>query len=129
MRRKILRLVVAFLAVIIVVVGAISYRAMTIHRITVLRAREAVLRDDLLKMRKLIEQYAADKGSLPKSLDQLVSAGYLREIPLDPFTGQRDWVVVVGRDPNLSEGGEGIIDVRSASSLATSRERAPYKKW
>jgi general secretion pathway protein G len=128
MRRIILRFVVALLAVIIVVVGAISYRAITSHRISVLRTREAVLQADLLKMRKLIDQYAADKGSLPESLDQLVSAGYLREIPEDPFTGQRDWVVVVGHDPNLSKGGEGIIDVHSASS-STSRERTPYKKW
>jgi general secretion pathway protein G len=79
-------------------------------------------------MRKFIDQYAADKGSLPKSLDQLVSAGYLREIPEDPFTGQRDWIVVVTHDRNLSEGGEGIIDVHSAS-LATSLESTPYKKW
>jgi general secretion pathway protein G len=120
--------VVALLAVIVVVVGAISYRAITFHRITVLHTREAVLRDDLLKMRTLIDQYAADRGSLPKSLDQLVSAGYLRDIPEDPFTGRKDWVVVVGHDPNLSEGGEGIIDVHSAS-LGSSRERTPYKKW
>jgi len=79
-RRLILRLIIALLTVIIGVSGAISYRAITLYRITVLRTREAVLRDDLLKMRKLIDQYAAEKGSLPKSLDQLVSAGYLRAI-------------------------------------------------
>jgi general secretion pathway protein G len=128
MRRIILRLIVAACAVIIVVVGAISYRAVTKYRITVLRAREAVLRDDLHKMRTLIDQYVVDKGSLPISLDELVSAGYLREIPEDPFTGQRDWVVVVGRDPNLPECGEGIIDVHSAS-LAMSPARTPYKEW
>lgn len=128
MRRIILRLMVAAVAVIIVVVGAIAYRAITNYRITVLRTREEVLRDDLFKMRTLIDQYAVDKGSLPKSLDELVSAGYLREIPEDPFTGQRDWVVVVGRDPNLSEGGEGIIDVHSASH-AMSSARTPYKEW
>ena len=65
MRRIILRLVVALLAVTIVVVGTISYRAITSHRLTVLHEREAVLRDDLWKMRALIDQYAADKGSLP----------------------------------------------------------------
>ena len=128
MRRLILRLIIALLTVIIGVSGAISYRAITLYRITVLRTREAVLRDDLLKMRKLIDQYAAEKGSLPKSLDQLVSAGYLREIPEDPFTGQRDWVVVVGHDLNLFEGGEGIIDVHSASP-ATSREGMACKEW
>lgn len=128
MRRIILRLAVALFAVIVVVVGAIAYRAITNYRINVLRTREAVLRDDLYKMRTWIDQYAVDKGSLPKSLDELVSAGYLREIPEDPFTGQRDWVVVVGRDPNQSEGGEGIIDVHSASQVM-SPACTPYKEW
>ncbi len=128
MRRLILRLIVALLTVIIGVCCAISYRAITLHRISVLRARESVLRDDLLQMRKLIDQHAADRGSLPKSLDDLVRAGYLREIPADPFTEQRDWIVVVSDDPNVSEGGEGIIDVHSAS-LATSRDGTAYKEW
>lgn len=127
MRPIVLRILVALLGVVLVV-GAISYRAIRFQRLTVLHTREAVLRDELIKMRKVIDQYTADKGSLPKSLDQLVRAGYLREIPEDPFTGQRDWVVVVAHDPNLSEGGEGIIDVHSASP-ATSRERTPSKKW
>ena len=105
MRRITVRLVVALLAVIIVVVGAISYGVIPSHDVSLLHAREAELQADLLKMRKLIDQYAADNGSLPKSLDQLVSAGYLREIPEDPITGKRDWVVVVGHDPNSAEGG------------------------
>lgn len=128
MRRIILRLMVAAVAVIIVVVGAIAYRVVTNRRITVLRTREEVLRDDLYKMRTWIDQYAVDKGSLPKSLDELVSAGYLREIPEDPFTERRDWVVVVSRDPNLSEGGEGITDLHSATQ-AISLAGTPYKEW
>lgn len=128
MRQIVLRLTIALLTFVIGVTCAISYRVHSSYHISVLRAREAVLRDDLFQMRKLIGQYAADKGSLPKSLDDLVSAGYLRGIPEDPFTGRRDWIVVVGDDPNLSEGGKGIIDVLSAS-LATSREGAPYKAW
>ena len=128
MRRSILRFVVVLLTIIIGVSGAMSYRVITRHRITVLRARESVLRDDLSQMRKLIDRYAADKGSQPKSLDDLVRAGYLREIPKDPFTGEKDWIVVVDDDPNLSDGGEGIIDVHSAS-LATSREGTSYREW
>jgi general secretion pathway protein G len=76
----------------------------------------------------LIDQYAADRASLPKSLDDLVKAGYLRALPKDTFTGQRDWVLVIGTDPNLAENQQGIIDVHSAS-LATSREGTPYKEW
>ncbi len=128
MRHIVLRLSVALLTFVIGVSCAISYRAVTLHRLNVLLAREAVLRDDLFQMRMLIDQYAVDKGSLPKSLDDLVRAGYLREIPEDAFTGQRDWVVVAGDNPNLSENQDGIIDVHSAS-LATSREGTPYKEW
>jgi general secretion pathway protein G len=127
MRRKI-RLVVALLAVLIVVLGAISYRAISSYRTNVLRAREAVLQDNLFKMRTLLDQYAVDKGAFPTSLDQLVSGGYLRELPEDPFTGQRNWIVVVGPDPNSDTGEEGIIDVRSASR-DLSLERRSYKEW
>src|SRR4029079_15694809 len=93
MRRLILRLVPWFLVIIICVSSVISYRAFTLCRLTVLRARESVLREDLFKLRTLIDQYAADKGSLPKSLDDLVHAGYLREIPIDPLSEQRNWIV------------------------------------
>ena len=51
---------------------------------TIMQTREAVLRDDLHKLRQLIDQYGADKGRLPQSLDELVTEGYLREIPIDP---------------------------------------------
>jgi general secretion pathway protein G len=128
MRHVVLRLTVALLTFVIGVSCAISYRAVTLHRMSVSLAREAVLRDDLFQIRSFIDQYAVDRGSLPKSLDDLVNAGYLRELPEDPFTGHRDWVVVVGDDPNLSEGQVGIIDVHSAAS-ATSREGTPYDEW
>src|SRR5258705_396586 len=94
MRHVVLRLGVALLTFVIGVSCAISYRAVTLHHINVLLAREAVLRDDLFQMRRLIDQYAVDRGSLPKSLDDLVRAGYLRELPEDAFTGQKDWVVL-----------------------------------
>jgi general secretion pathway protein G len=99
-----------------------------LRHIKVLLAPEAVLRDDLFQMRRSIDQYAVDRGPLPKSLDDLVRAGYLPELPEDAFTGQKDWVVVVVDDPNLSEDLDGFIDVHSAS-WATSREVAASKEW
>ena len=89
---------------------------------------EAVLRDDLSKLRSLIDQYAADKQKLPQSLDELVSAGYMREIPKDPITGQPDWQVTTGDDPNSSSGEQGVTDVHSASSDVSS-EGTPYNEW
>lgn len=57
-------------------------------------------------MRSLLDQYAADKGKLPQSLDDLVTEHYLREIPKDPITDNKDWTVVTGDDPYSTEGSE-----------------------
>lgn len=95
---------------------------------TIMHTREAVLRDDLFKMRSLLDQYAADKGKLPQSLDDLVTEHYMRELPVDPFTGQKDWTVVSGEDPNSTSGEQGVIDVHSASADVSS-EGTPYSEW
>ena len=95
---------------------------------TITHARETTLRNDLFEMRKMIDQYAADKGKLPQSLDDLVTAGYIREVPADPFTDQKEWNLTMGDDPNSAEGGQGITDVHSAST-ETSTEGTPYNSW
>ena len=95
---------------------------------TIMHTRETVLRDDLRKMRSLIDQFAADKGRLPQSLDDLVSEGYMRDVPIDPFTGQKDWAITTGEDPNSSEGQQGVTDVHSASA-ETSTEGTAYSEW
>ena len=91
-------------------------------------ARESVLKDDLFQMRRLLDQYAADKGQLPPSLDALVEAGYIREIPIDPMTEARDWVAEMGQDPLSADGGQGVVDVHSASTEQGSDGR-PYSEW
>src|ERR1044072_6161218 len=95
---------------------------------TIMHTRETVLKDDLRKMRSLIDQYAADKGKLPQSLDELVSSGYMREVPIDPFTGQKDWAITTGEDPNSSEGEQGMTDVHSASA-EVSTDGTAYSEW
>jgi general secretion pathway protein G len=95
---------------------------------TVMQTREAVLKDDLRKMRTLIDQFAADKGRLPQSLDELVSAGYMREIPVDPFTGQKEWQQEMGEDPNSLEGGTGLTDVHSLAE-DTASDGTSYREW
>lgn len=101
--------------IVISIIVILALVVLPMYNKTVLASREAVLRDNLYTMRKLIDQYAADKGKLPQSLDDLVTAGYLRDIPIDPMTGERDWVVVPGEDPSSLEGESGIIQVCSAS--------------
>lgn len=110
---------------IIIILAAV---ALPQYQKTIMHARETVLRDDLFRMRSLIDQYAADKGKLPQSLDDLVTAGYMREIPADPITEQKDWNIVSGEDPYSSEAGSGIVDVRS-SSTEVSTEGTPYGDW
>ena len=95
---------------------------------TIMHTRETVLKDDLRKMRSLIDQFAADKGRLPQSLDELASSGYMREVPIDPFTGQKDWAITTGEDPNSSEGEQGMTDVHSASA-EVSTEGTAYSEW
>src|SRR5919112_4861174 len=110
---------------VIIILAAITLPQ---YQKTIMHTRETVLKDDLRKMRSLIDQFAADKGRLPQSLDELVSEGYMREVPVDPFTGQKDWALTTGEDPNSLEGAQGITDVHSASA-DTSTEGSPYSEW
>jgi general secretion pathway protein G len=110
---------------VIIILAAI---ALPQYRRTIMAAREAVLRDDLYKMRSLLDQYAADKGKLPQSLDDLVTENYMRELPVDPFTGQKDWTVETGEDFNSTSGEQGVVNVRSASTDVSS-EGTPYSEW
>ena len=110
---------------IIIILAAITLPQ---YQKTITHTRETVLRDDLRKFRSLIDQFAADKGRLPQSLDDLVSEGYMREVPVDPFTGQKDWTITTGEDPNSLQGETGMTDVHSASTEMSS-EGTPYNEW
>jgi general secretion pathway protein G len=114
--------------IVITVIIILAAIALPQYQRTILATREAVLRDDLSKMRSLLDQYAADKQKLPQSLEELVSAGYMREIPKDPVTGAADWTVTTGDDPNSSAGEQGVTDVHSASTDVSS-EGTPYSEW
>ena len=116
------------LMIVISIIIILAIIVLPQYQKTVLQARESVLKDDLIQMRKLLDQYAADKGKLPQSLEDLSSSGYLREVPVDPITGQKDWNVILGPDPNSAEGGQGVTDVRSSSGDLSS-EGTPYSEW
>lgn len=116
------------LMIVITVIIILAAIVLPQYQRTILATREAVLREDLYKMRTLLDQYAADKGKLPQSLDDLVAGGYMRELPKDPVTGQTDWAVTTGEDPNSSNGEQGVIDLHSASA-DTSSEGTPYSEW
>lgn len=104
--------------------------AVPIYQQSILRAKESVLKQDLFTMRQVIDQYTLDKQKAPQSLEDLVSAGYMKKLPMDPFTGRVDsWVPVQDdsvEDPNQSE--PGISDVHSGSNQVGSDGR-PYSDW
>ena len=105
---SLLELMIAmFILIILLSVAVPTYRN------TVQQARETVLQENLWQMRRAIDQYGADKGKLPQSLDDLVQGGYLREKPVDPITEEAEWEEIQGEDINSPNGGQGLKDVRS----------------
>lgn len=115
-------LIAMFILIILLSIALPAYQTSVQH------AREVVLKENLWQMRRAIDQYTADKGKLPQSLDDLVTDGYLREKPIDPITQKYEWDLVQGEDIYSSDGGQGIKDVRS---LATGNDSdgQPYSKY
>ena len=115
--------------IVMVIMGILISIAIPIYTRSVVRAREAVLKNDLFELNKLISQYTLDKQKAPQGLDDLVQAGYIKEIPKDPMTGEANWEVdqedvllsVDQQDP-------GIVGVHSSSS-ALSLEGDAYSSW
>lgn len=105
---SLLELMIAMFILIILLSVAIPT-----YRITVQNARETVLKENLWQMRRSIDQYGADKGKLPQSIDDLVKDGYLREKPIDPITEKAEWKEIQGEDINSPDGGQGLKDVKS----------------
>jgi len=114
------------LMIVISIIIILAAVALPQYHKTIMHARETVLKDDLVNMRKLIDEYAADKGKLPQSVDDLVSAEYMRKKPKDPITETDDWNPQMGDDPYT--GDQGMIDVHSSSS-EVSTEGTPYSDW
>jgi general secretion pathway protein G len=112
------------ISIIIILVSV----ALPQYQKTIMHTRETILSYDLNTMRKLLDEYAADKGKLPQSLDDLVTAGYMRDVPKDPITDNKDWNIVTGDDPYSTEGGTGVTDVHSSSS-EVSTAGTPYSEW
>ena len=118
------------LMVVISIIVILMSVAIPRYQASILRARETVLRDDLYTLRSVIDQYTLDKQKAPQSLQDLVEAGYLKELPKDPFTNARDSWVPVTDDSILSpdQSQPGIIDVHSGSEQNSS-EGTAYSSW
>ncbi len=102
------------LIVVITIVVILITMAIPIYSKTIIRAREAVLQNNLFSLRTVIDNYTYDKQKAPQSLQELVSAGYLRDVPLDPITGSKDWrTIMEDATQSVNQTEPCIFDVRS----------------
>ena len=117
-------MVVISLMIVLASMGMVQYRQ------SIVRSKEAVLKEDLFRMRDAIDQYYADKNQYPATIDALVSDGYMRSLPKDPFTNsESSWQTVPAEpDPNNPIAEPGVYDVKSGSE-ATAMDGTRYSEW
>jgi len=118
------------LLVVVTLIVVLATMGMTQYRSSVVQAREAVLKEDLFRMRDAIDQYYADKGQYPGTLEALVSDGYMRKLPDDPFTkSNASWQSLPSEpDPNNPTAEPGVYDVKSGSDQ-TALDGTKYADW
>ncbi len=116
--------------IVLTIIAILASISVPMYQAIVLRAKEAVLKDNLHGLRSVIDQYTADKKTAPQSLEDLVDAGYYREIPEDPITeSSTTWQLEFGDTALIPDQLEtGIVDVHSGST-AISTEGTPYSEW
>src|SRR3989454_9426866 len=118
------------LMIVIAILGILASIAIPMYRAVVLNAKETVLKDNLRELRRVIDQYTADKKKAPVALQDLVDAGYFRQLPVDPMTNSNStWQTVADTSIASPEQTQsGIVDVHSGSN-AISSEGTPYNTW
>lgn len=118
------------LMIVMAVIAVLMSVAVPIYTRTITRSKESVLKNNLFTLRTVIDEYTYDKQKAPQSLQDLVTEGYLRQVPVDPMTRSADsWQIIMEDATNtVSQTEPGIYDVRSGSDK-TSMEGTPYSEW
>jgi general secretion pathway protein G len=118
------------LMVVMAIISVLLAIALPVYQKSIVRAKESVLRNNLFTLRSMIDEYTIDKQKAPETLQDLVSQGYLRQIPQDPITGSdQTWKVIMEDAPiGGSNSPPGIFDVRSGSDK-TALDGTPYADW
>lgn len=120
---SLLELMIAmFILIILLSVALPAYQRSVQH------AKETVLKENLWQMRRSIDQYQADKGKLPQSLQDLVTEKYLREMPVDPIKEAAEWNEIQGEDSTSPDKEQGLVDVRSSAEGDDSQGK-PYTEY
>lgn len=115
-------MIAMFIMIILLSVAVPTYQRSVSH------AREVVLHENLWQMRRAIDQFTADKGKLPKNIDELVEAKYLHEKPFDPIMDKDEWDEIQGEDTNSPDSAQGLKDVKSLAEGEDS-EGVAYTKY
>jgi general secretion pathway protein G len=118
------------LMIVMAIIAVLMAIAVPIYTRSIQRAKESVLKNNLFSLRTVIDEYTYDKQKAPQTLQDLVSDGYLRQVPVDPITNSNDsWKLIMEDASNtVNQTMPGIFDVRSGSDL-TSLEGTPYSEW
>ena len=118
------------LLIVMAVITILVSMAVPFYQKSIIRSKESVLRNNLFTLRTVIDEYTMDKGKAPQTLQDLVSEGYLRNVPMDPMTGSdQSWKVIMeDAMTSVDQTEPGIFDVRSGSEK-TSLEGTPYAEW
>lgn len=118
------------LMIVMTVITILVSVAVPFYQKSILRSKEAVLKNNLFTLRTVIDEYTMDKGKAPQTLQDLVSDGYLRTVPMDPMTGtDQSWKIIMeDAMTSVNQTEPGIFDVQSGSDK-TSLEGTPYAEW
>ncbi|MBI3664932.1 MAG: prepilin-type N-terminal cleavage/methylation domain-containing protein [Acidobacteria bacterium] len=118
------------LMIVLTIIITIISVAVPLYQKAIIRAKESVLKNNLFTLRTLIDEYTFDKEKAPQSLQDLVTEGYLREVPLDPFTKSRESWKVEMEDAvrSVDQKEPGIIDVHSGSD-GKALDGSKYADW
>jgi general secretion pathway protein G len=118
------------LMIVMAVIAVLMSIAVPIYVRSIQRSKESVLKNNLFTLRTVIDEYTYDKQKAPQTLQDLVSDGYLRQVPMDPITGSNEsWKLIMEDATNtVNQTQPGIFDIRSGSDL-TSLEGTPYSEW
>jgi general secretion pathway protein G len=117
------------LMIVMAIISILVAMAVPMYQKSIVRAKESVLRQNLFTLRTVIDEFTYDKAKAPQSLQDLVQEGYLRQIPVDPMTGEADWTTIQeDAVTSVNQTEPGIFDIRSKSDKK-SLEGTPYNEW
>lgn len=117
--------------IVMAIVSILVSIAVPMYQKAILRTKESLLKSNLFTLRTVIDEYTYDKQKGPQTLDDLVSAGYLRQVPMDPITGANNTWKIIMEDAvtSVNQTEPGIFDVRSGSDKSSPLEGTLYSDW